>query len=257
MRTEISIPSSVRILVGPLQGTAEVDSATGRIQYTPAADFAGDELLWYEIRDARGQADIGLVQITVTPVNDPPVAHDDTAIVLRDTPTDLYVLSNDTDVDSAIDPATLRIEVGPTSGTVAIQADGSVRYTPPAGFAGTDQFRYTVQDDGGARSNVAVVTITVQAEPTVLVVGRTFEDLDRDGPGLEGPGIAGYLIYLLDGQGSLVATTHTQTDDPATTEDETGWYHFPDLLPGTYVVAQKERVRLAAEFSGGSRDRTG
>ena len=142
-------PSSVQILVGPLQGTAEVDSATGRIQYTPAADFAGDELLWYEIRDARGQADIGLVHITVTPVNDPPLAHDDTAIVLRDTPTDLYVLSNDTDVDSAIDRTTLRIEVGPTSGTVAIQADGSVRYTPRAGFAGTDQFRYTVQDDDG------------------------------------------------------------------------------------------------------------
>ncbi len=143
-------PSSVRILVGPLQGTAEVDSATGRIQYTPAADFVGDELLWYEIRDARGQADMGLVHITVTPVNDPPLARDDTAIVLRDTPTDLYVLSNDTDVDSAIDRTTLRIEVGPTSGTVALQADGSVRYTPRAGFAGTDLFRYTVQDDGGA-----------------------------------------------------------------------------------------------------------
>ncbi len=73
----------------------------------------------------------------------------------------------------------------------------------------------------------------------MLVVGRTFEDLDEGGPGVVGPGVAGYPIYLLDGQGQLLATTPTQADDPVTSEDETGWYHFPDLSPGTYVVAQK------------------
>ena len=232
-------PGSVRIRVGPLQGTADVDPQTGQVLFTPAADFSGDVLLWYEIRDTLGQSDIGLVHITVTPVNDPPQAHDDTAVILRDTPTDLYVLSNDTDVDSAIDRTTLRIETDPTSGTVAIQTDGSVRYTPLTGFTGTDHFQYTVEDDAGARSNMAMVSIMVQAEPTMLVVGRTFEDLDAEGPGLEGPGVAGYPIYLLDGQGQLLATTLTQTDDLATPEDETGWYQFPDLPPGTYVVAQK------------------
>lgn len=236
-------PGSVRILVSPLQGRAEVDPGTGHIVYTPATDFVGRELLLYEIRDARGQSDIGLLHITVTPVNDPPRARDDAAVIAKDTATDLYVLANDTDVDSRLDPATLRVETQPASGTVAIRADGSVRYTPDTGFTGTDTFRYTVADDAGARSNVAIVAITVQAEPTMLVVGRAFEDLDEQGPGLDGPGIAGYVIYLLDGQGQLVATTSTQADDPATQEDETGWYHFPDLASGTYVVAQK-RVSL-------------
>ena len=86
------------------------------------------------------------MHITVTPVNDPPRGARRYGDVLADTPTDLYVLSNDTDVDSAMDRATLRIEVSPASGTVAIQADGSVRYTPHTGFTGTDTFRYTVAE---------------------------------------------------------------------------------------------------------------
>ena len=199
-------PRSVRILVGPLQGSAQVDPATGHIVFTPAADFVGRELLWYEIRDARGQSDIGLVHITVTPVNDPPVAHDDMAIILQDTPTDLYILSNDTDADSRLDPATLRIETNPASGTVAIQADGSVRYTPHTrihrhGLRSATRSRMTPVHARTWRWSQSPCA----AEPTLLVVGRTFEDLDENGPGLEGPGIAGYLIYLLDGQGQLLA----------------------------------------------------
>jgi hypothetical protein len=49
-----------------------------------------------------------------------------------------------------------------TSGTVALAADGSFTYTPPAGFVGVATFAYRAQDGGGA-GNVATVTITVTA----------------------------------------------------------------------------------------------
>ncbi|MCU0962796.1 MAG: Ig-like domain-containing protein, partial [Pirellulaceae bacterium] len=235
-------PRSVRILISPLGATVTLDPQTGVATYIPRSGFSGVDLFAYEISDttgAYGPPAIGSVHIMVTPVNDPPQAQDDTMFALPDTPIDLDVLGNDNDVDSLIDRATVTIEEGPSSGSVVAQVDGSVRYTPRTGFTGTDQFRYTVQDDAGARSNVAVVTITVQAAPPMLVVGRVFEDTDQDGPGLEGTGIAGQLIYLLNGQAQLLATTLTQADDPATPEDETGWYHFPDLAPGTYVVAEQ------------------
>jgi hypothetical protein len=241
-------PGSVRILVQPLHGGAVVVPETGQIVFTPPADFSGVALLWYEIRDALDQPDTGLVQVTVTPVNDPPVAGEDAALTRLDTPIDVHVLTNDRDSDSRLDPASLRIDTGPASGTVVLQPDGSVRYTPRAGFIGTDTFRYAIADDVGARSNVATVTLTVQAEPAMLIVGRVCEDLDGTGPSLAGPGVAGVAIYLLDGQGQLLATALTQADDLVTPEDETGWYHFPDLPTGTYIVAQKRMTGWSQSY---------
>ncbi len=233
-------PTTVQILVSPSRGSVEIDLSNGSLTYTPAEGFDQVEVFAYQVSDTHGERSLAIVTVTVNPINDPPVAHDDTADTWRDTPIDLYVLNNDTDVDSAIDRTTLRIEAEPASGSVVIQADGAVRYMPQEGFTGTDQFRYTVADDAGALSNVAVVTITVQPEPMILVVGRTFEDLDREGPELAGPGLAGQTILLLDSQGHLISTTITQTDNPATPEDESGWYLFPDLQPGTYIVAHQK-----------------
>jgi len=54
------------------------------------------------------------------------------------------------------------ISTGPSNGSVVENVDGTVTYTPTAGFIGTDTFTYTVQDDDGATSNEAVVTVTVK-----------------------------------------------------------------------------------------------
>ncbi len=159
-------PRSVRVLISPFGATVTLDPQTGIATYTPRSGFSGVDLFAYEISDTTGTLGppaVGMVHIVVTPVNDPPQAQDDTMFAVPDTPIDLDVLGNDTDVDSLIDRATVRIEEGPSSGSAVAQADGSVRYTPRTGFTGTDEFRYTVQDDAGARSNVAVVSITVQA----------------------------------------------------------------------------------------------
>jgi hypothetical protein len=107
-------------------------------------------------------------------VNKPPVAVDDT-YESTDAPLTIPapgVLANDTDVDSG--PASRRlaqITVGPSNGSLTANTDGSFTYTPNAGFAGVDTFKYEA-DNGlwsdtnialSGRSNAATVTITVVA----------------------------------------------------------------------------------------------
>ncbi len=70
------------------------------------------------------------------------------------------VLGNDSDADG--DALTAVLTSGPTSGSLALNADGSFSYTPDAGFAGTDSFAYRAFD-GALYSNVASVSITVNA----------------------------------------------------------------------------------------------
>ena len=102
--------------------------------------------------------------ITVNDVNDAPVAVNDSGTVAEDAATALTIdlTANDTDVDGTIDDATLTI-IQPAHGTVTDNGDGTVDYVPDANFFGTDTFTYTVQDDDGAISNIATVTVTVTA----------------------------------------------------------------------------------------------
>ena len=94
-------------------------------------------------------------------VNDAPVAVNDTATTDEDTAVSGNVLGNDTDVDAGT-TLTATLGASPAHGTVALAADGSFTYTPNADFNGTDSFTYTASD-GAAASNVATVTITVNA----------------------------------------------------------------------------------------------
>ncbi|WKZ21454.1 MAG: Ig-like domain-containing protein [Candidatus Brocadiaceae baterium WH-1] len=93
--------------------------------------------------------------------NMPPVANNDAAITSKDMPVNINVIANDTDPDGTIDPATVVIASNPSNGTAVPNSDGTVTYTPDTGFVGADSFTYTVQDNEGAISNEATVTVTV------------------------------------------------------------------------------------------------
>ena len=102
--------------------------------------------------------------ITVDAVNDAPVAVDDSYATDEDTPLTVAapgVLGNDTDVDG--DPLTRGAgRPVPANGTLTLNADGTFTYTPNANFNGSDSFTYKA-NDGTVDSNVATVTITVDA----------------------------------------------------------------------------------------------
>ncbi len=111
-------------------------------------------------------SDTDTVAITVTPVNDPPVALDDGYSVTEDNTLSVSaasgVLQDDNDVDG--DPLTAEYVsgYGPNNGTLTLNSDGSFSYTPDADFNGSDSFRYRAYD-GEAYSNEATVNISVFA----------------------------------------------------------------------------------------------
>ena len=107
--------------------------------------------------------------------NLPPTAVNDSAATSMNTPVTVDVISNDTD-DTGINAATVAIVTPPANGTAVPNGNGTVTYTPVAGFTGADTFRYTVADGQGAVSNQATVTVTINAVSAETVV-------DNGGPG--------------------------------------------------------------------------
>jgi hypothetical protein len=103
------------------------------------------------------------------PPNRPPVATPDWYRLDEDTPLSVSapgVLGNDYDPDG--DALTAVLDSPPLSGTLDLRLDGSLAYTPTAGFLGVDAFRYHAEA-GGAASNVTTVTLTVRVPPLAWV----------------------------------------------------------------------------------------
>ncbi len=96
------------------------------------------------------------------PLNNPPVAVDDTATTAFGTATDVDVLGNDSDPDG--DPLIVTQASDPAHGSTSINPDGTVKYTPDPGYSGPDSFTYTI-DDGHGGTDTATVTMTVEAGP--------------------------------------------------------------------------------------------
>ena len=129
----------------------------GTITFTPAPNFNGPTTITYTISDGNGGTATATVNVTVNAVNDAPVANPSNATTNEDTPVIVPVLANDTDVDG--DPLTVTAATAP-NGTIAINPDGTVTYTPNANFNGTDTITYTISDGQGGFST-STVTVTV------------------------------------------------------------------------------------------------
>ncbi len=185
-----------RIVDSPSNGTAEIDGGTGQIRYTPNENFNGADSLTYEVSDGELTSTARL-DLTVTPVNDAPLAEADTATTNEDTPVLVDVLANDTDIDGD----TLRIAsvARPGNGTAVVDNEtGQIRYTPNADFNGEDTFTYTVSDGAGgtALGSVAVTVEPVNdvpvaeadkaatAEETAVLIDVLGNDSDIDGDSL-------------------------------------------------------------------------
>lgn len=136
-------------------------NADGSITYTPNAGFAGEDTFTYDVSDGNGGTDTATVTVTVNPVNEAPVAGDDTASTEWDTAVIISVLDNDSDPDA--DQLTITALTQPASGTVTNNGDGTLTYTPVDGFTGDAVFTYTVTDGNGGY-DTATVTVSV-SEP--------------------------------------------------------------------------------------------
>jgi hypothetical protein len=184
---EGATPFPVIIVTPPQHGTADVVFNLF-IRYQPNPNYFGPDTIEYQINDsAQGSLpDIGLVRINVLPVNDPPIAVDDTYTGIQEDSLNnvLNVLVNDSPGpgEESIDSITVQ-SVGATSsgGTVTIAADGkSLRYTPAPNFFGTETFEYTIVDTGGL-TDTATVTVTVDnVNDPPIALDDTYTGIQED-----------------------------------------------------------------------------
>lgn len=162
------ITVSLGSLTSPAHGTVAV-LADGRLTYTPAANYFGADAFTYRVSDGSSLSTPATVNITVTPVNDAPVAVADTYSTAQESPLTISVASNgviqrnDSDVDDATSTLTASLVSTVSNGTLVLNADGTFVYTPAVGFYGSDAFIYRVSDPSGLTSVPATVTITVLA----------------------------------------------------------------------------------------------
>jgi len=146
---------------GSLKGTAP------NLTYTPNPNFNGSDSFTFKVNDSAGDSVPATVSIMVSSVNDPPVAIDDTATTQEDTPVvTIDVLANDTDVDNVgrylyLDTFSVTAVSQGTNGSVTINPDNTLSYSPNANFYGSDTFTYTISDNKGL-TDTAKVNVTVK-----------------------------------------------------------------------------------------------
>ena len=136
--------------------------------YTPAAGFSGTDSFSYRLKDSTNAwSRAARVTVTVTAIgNTAPVASADSASTVSPNAAVIDLLSNDTDADG--DALAVTATTAVANGTLT-RADGSVTYTPDAGFSGTDSFGYTLSDGKGGTASGSV-TITVAPKPNTAPV---------------------------------------------------------------------------------------
>ncbi len=128
--------------------------------YTPASGFYGTDSFTYTISDGHGGT--AKATVTISVVNNPPVANPDTATTPENVPVDIAVLTNDTDPEN--DPLSITGFTQPGHGKVTKNGVILV-YTPTSGYSGSDSFTYTISD---AHGNTATATVTVTVQKAVL-----------------------------------------------------------------------------------------
>ncbi len=134
------------VLVADAANGAVTLQADGSFDYVPDPDFAGSDSFTYRASDGLDTSAVVSVSITVTAVNDPPVAAPDTFATAEDTTLVVPapgVLGNDGDVDG--DPLTAVILTPASNGELTLDPSGSLTYVPDADFHGTDSFTYDAE----------------------------------------------------------------------------------------------------------------
>ncbi|MFM7071193.1 MAG: beta strand repeat-containing protein, partial [Planctomycetota bacterium] len=243
------------------------------VQYSPSADYNGSFLFTYVVTDngtTNGVLDAktatGTVTITVTEVNDAPTATDDTVIGVLATPSkyrSIQLTANDLRGPSNEFGQALKVTaVSPTSangGTVSVDADGLVTYTPATGaITGTsDTFTYTVSDNGTTngqndfKTDDGMVTVNIVNFIPMTVSGFVYLDFDNDGAKDAGEVGMGHIDITLTGTdfGGVAITPQTVITN------REGYYEFTNLAPGDYAITQGQASNAVdgKETAGSSR----
>jgi PKD repeat protein len=147
----------------PTNGTVDVDSDTGLVHYIPAPGFAGMDSFRFRVSDELRTSDWATVTVTVTAVQDAPVA--DSKSVSTNVNTPVSVVLTGTDADG--DVISFFVSTPPSHGTLS-GIPPQISYTPSPDFTGTDSFAFKA-NDGTSDSAPATVTVQVNATTPIQV----------------------------------------------------------------------------------------
>ncbi len=150
-----SSPLTFVKVADPLHGTVVI-LPNGSFTYTPDPNYHGTDSFRFKANDGALDSNEATVSISVSAVNDAPVALD---LVFSITEDGVFGgLVDAFDVDR--DPITFSLVSGPAHGVVNFRADGTFIYAPDLDYFGPDSFTFKASD-GALNSNIASASITV------------------------------------------------------------------------------------------------
>ncbi|MFK7835564.1 MAG: tandem-95 repeat protein [Sulfitobacter sp.] len=174
-------PLTVTSVEVPVEEGTVVDNGDGTATFTPAPNFVGEATITYTVEDPDGDEDTAVHVVTVTPINDAPVAMDDVEGTAYNTPIeDIPVLDNDEDVDG--DPLRV-VEASSPDGDVEINPDGTLNFTPTPGFTGPAEITYTISDrpegdpEGLTDEGTLIIQVAEPGDRDGIVEGTPEDDL--------------------------------------------------------------------------------
>ncbi|MBV1910470.1 MAG: tandem-95 repeat protein [Kangiellaceae bacterium] len=203
--TLVALPAN-----GTLTGTAP------NLSYTPAADFTGSDSFTFQVNDSTIDSVLATVSLTVSNVNDAPVADDQSVSATEDSPTNLVLTGSDVDLDSI----TFSVVTNPTNGSLSGTAP-NLTYTPTPDFAGSDSFTFRT-NDGVLNSTLATITLSVAGandaptadgqalsavEDVPLAIILSGSDIDNDP--------LSFIVTTNPTNGTLVGTSPNLTYTPS------------------------------------------
>ena len=204
------------------------------LTFQPTANFNGNNVD-FEFTAFDGTATVtGHADITVTPVNDAPNANDDGAVMNKNTSINVNVLGNDSDPDG--DSLSVTNITGVQHGSATINPNGTISYTPNAGFSGSETITYTISDGNGG-TDTAVLQISVIDNDILLVNPATT-------PAGYATTAGGEDVLIGDGTGTETANVAAQkhTYNVVITLDVSG--SMTEIAPGS---GGKTKMQLAQE----------
>ncbi len=238
--------ATITLMTGASHGTATITN--GVLSYKPAANYFGADSITYKATSSAG-SDTGVIAITVTAVNDAPIANNDATTTTKNTAKVINVLANDTpNPGGETDTVTISVATGnqPAHGTVTV-VNNVVTYTPATDYVGADSFVYTLSDgQGGTDTATVSITVTDNVVATSKIGGQVFLDsitnladvvLHDATPIQNGTydagettlvGVRVHLVGVGSGQG--------QGTDLTVVTDREGRYMFENVPAGNYEV---------------------
>ena len=228
-------------------------SANGTLTYTPAANANGSATVSVYLTDSGSgtppndnQSDTQTFTITVTPVNDAPVANAQSVSTLENSP--LVITLTATDVEGS--PLTYSIVANPSHGALS-GTPPNVTYTPTTGYNGADSFTFKA-NDGGLDSNIATVSITVGSlnEAPVITEGASIaRTMSEDGA----PTAFSLTLNATDGDGdTLTWSISTQAANGTASASGTGASKAITYAPNANYNGSDSFVVQVSDGQGGT-----